>query len=266
MTLAGFPYSADYNSFMSCESLQELCLTGQQLLAAQEYVEAEQVLVRAESEAIKHRDWDTLARLYLPLQEARRQRRQRSLQGLFCLDLASDGPDDHIEGRHILENYPHGVLLIAGWGTIEPALQTRKLQARFKLYVDVLLGATYPLIGGGNAIVVIAHEHAILPPVCPRRIDEIRGVMPPHSLVFKDGDLPAGPRHGTPELASRVQGWWEQLHWPFIVDARDTRNLRKRIGAYRRAIEVDYGCELAHQELCDTARQLSREETAAVRM
>ncbi len=249
---------------MHCESLQELCLAGQQLLAAQEYVEAEQALIRVETEASKLRDWDTLARLYMPLQEARRQRRQRSLQGLFCLDLASEGPDDHIEGRHILENYPHGVLLVAGWGTIEPALQARKLQARFKLYADVLLGATYPLIGGGNVIVVIAHEHAILPPVCPRRIDEVGGVMPPHSLVFRQEELPGGPRHGTPELVSRVQRWWEQLHWPFIVDARAVRDLRKRIGAYRRAIEVDYGCELAHQELSDTAHQLARAEAMAV--
>jgi hypothetical protein len=245
---------------MSCESLQEQCMAGQQLLAAQEYVEAEQVLIRAESEALKLRDWDTLARLYMPLQEARRQRRQRTLQGLFCLDLISEGPDDHIEGRHVLDNYPHGTLLVSGWGTIEPALQARKLQARFKLYADVLLGATYPLIGGGQVVVVIPHEHAILPPVCPRRLGEIGGVMPAHSLVFREGELPEGPRQGTPELISRVQGWWEQLHWPYMVDARDTRDLRRRIGAYRRAIEVDYSCELAHQELCDTARQLTRAE------
>lgn len=250
---------------MSLESLQEQCLAGQQLLADQEYIEAEQTLLRAESDAVKHRDWDTLARLYMPLQEARRQRRQRTLQGPVCLDLISEGPDDHIEGRHILENYPHGTLLVAGWGTIEPALQTRKLQVRFKLYVDVLLGAVYPLIGGGHVVVVIPHEHAILPQVCPRRISEISAVMPAHSLVFGAAELPDGPRHGTPELIARLQGWWRQLHWPFMVDARDTRDLRKRMNAYRKAIEVDYGCELAHQELSDTAHQLARAEVMAVR-
>ena len=245
------------------ESLQELCTSGQQLLVAQEYVEAEQQLLRAEGDALKHRDWDTLARLYMPLQEARRQRRQRTMEGTFCLDLVSQGPDDHIEGRHVLENYPHGVLLVAGWGTIEPAIQTRKLQARFKLYVDVLLGAKYPLIGGGYAIAVIAHEHAVLPPVCPRRLHEMAGVLPPHSLVLREEELPSGPQAATPELVAKVQGWWEHLHWPFVADAREMRDLRKRLQAYRRAIEVDYACELAHQELSETAHQLARVEAMA---
>lgn len=250
---------------MSRESLQELCESGQQLLVAQQFVEAEQMLLRAECDAMRHRDWDTLSRLYMPLQEARRQRRQRALEGLFCFDLVSDGPEDHIEGRHVLENYPHGVLLVAGWGTLEPALQTRKLQGRFRLYVDVLLGAKYPLIGGGNAIVVVPHEHAILPAVCPRRWNELPGVMPAHSLIFREEELPKGPRHKTPELISKVQGWWESMHWPFVLDARDTRDLRKRLSAYRRAIEVDYGCELAHQELSDTVKQLARLESCSPR-
>ena len=42
-------------------------------------VEAEQLLMQAEHDAMHAADWDTLARLYMPLQEARRQRRQRLL-------------------------------------------------------------------------------------------------------------------------------------------------------------------------------------------
>ena len=123
------------------QAIQGLCEKGQELLAAQEYIEAEQVLVRAERDALHQQDWDTLARLYMPLQETRRQRRQRTCEGVICFDLVSEGPGDQIVGRHVIENYPHGQLLVAGWGTLEPAMQVRRLQGRFKLFVDVLLAA-----------------------------------------------------------------------------------------------------------------------------
>ena len=59
------------------------------------------------AEAWRHRDWDTLARLYMPLQEARRQRRQRCGEGTVALDLAGPIPypalNSLFDGLH-----PHG--------------------------------------------------------------------------------------------------------------------------------------------------------------
>src|SRR5215204_6461416 len=100
--------------------LQDLCELGSEQLFQTKYLEAEATLARAEAQAWAARDWDTLARLYMPLQEARRQRRQRCGEGVVALDLIATGPEDAIDGRRIVENFPHGQLLVAGWGNIQP--------------------------------------------------------------------------------------------------------------------------------------------------
>src|SRR3954451_14439359 len=125
--------------------LQDLCEQGSEQLVEMRYLEAEATLAQAEAEAWVARDWDTIARLYMPLQEARRQRRQRCGEGLVVLDLLAEGPDDRLEGRHVVEDYPHGQLLVAGWGTIEPAVRVRHLAESHMLYVETFLAAAYPL-------------------------------------------------------------------------------------------------------------------------
>src|SRR4051795_13610220 len=116
--------------------LQSLCELGQQQLMRTEYLDAEDALARAEEQAWAAQDFDTLSRLYMPLQEARRQRRQRCGEGLIVLDLLASGPFDKLEGRHVVENFPHGQLLVAGWGTIEPAREVRRQQELFGLFVE----------------------------------------------------------------------------------------------------------------------------------
>ena len=194
----------------------------------------------------------------MPLQEARRQRRRRTLEGPISLNLVSQSPSDHIEGRHVIENYPHGTLLVAGWGTIEPALQVRKLQARFKLLIDVFLSATYPPIGGGHAIVIVPHDRVVLPEIRPRRWQDFPRLMPLHSIILRESELPEGLVPPTPERIALVEQWWEKLHYPFLREARDTADPRKRIDAYRKVLRVDYACEFAHQELAATAKELAR--------
>lgn len=241
--------------------LQELCGQGQDLLERQKYIEAEQALMLAEREALRLRDWDTFSRLYMPLQETRRQRRQRTVDGgVIRLDLVSQGPADVIEGRHVLDNYPHGQLLVAGWGSIVPAIQVRKLRGRFKLYVDVFLAAKFPLIGGGHAVVIFPHENVTVPDLSPRRLGDFGKVMPAHSLVLREEELPAGTYPPGDELQKTIEAWRKRLYWPFLLDARDTGDARKRVDAYRKVLRVDYACELAHQELAATAHELARLE------
>src|SRR5436309_8234740 len=98
------------------QSLQSRCELGQQQLMRTEYLEAEATLASAEADAWAARDFDTLSRLYMPLQEARRQRRQRCGEGIVRLDLIATGQSDIIDGRRIVKDYPHGQLLVAGWG------------------------------------------------------------------------------------------------------------------------------------------------------
>src|SRR4051794_33841861 len=98
--------------------LQSLCELGQQQLMRTEYLEAEITLAEAEAQAWTNRDFATRARLSMPLQEARRQRRQRCGEGVVHLDLLATSPADKLDGRHVVQNYPHGQLLVAGWASI----------------------------------------------------------------------------------------------------------------------------------------------------
>ncbi len=101
---------------MTATDVQALCERGQQLLMETRYWEAERTLAEAERIAWEARDWDTLARLYMPLQETRRQRRQRCGEGVVALDLLAEGASDDVDPGQILTNYPHGQLLVAGAG------------------------------------------------------------------------------------------------------------------------------------------------------
>lgn len=243
--------------------LQTACAHGQELLETQDYIEAEKQLRSAEREALTRHDWDTLSRLYMPLQEARRQRRQRCGEGVVCLDLIADGPDDHIEAQHVIDNYPHGQLLVAGWGTIEPALEVRHLEPRYDLYVEVFLAAVYPISGGTRVVAIVPDAREILPDTRVRSIDILRKLLPKGSLLIPVNDLPRGPRRGNAQTFGEVQVMWESLHAPWLAAARLIPDPLPRIEAYRHVIEIDYACELAHQLLADTARELTRQPVPA---
>lgn len=219
-----------------------------------QYLQAEATLEAAERVAWDARDFDTLARLYMPLQEARRQRRQRCGEGIICLDLIAQGPEDQINARRIIENFPHGQLLAAGWKSIEPAVKLRRLQAEHGLYVETFLAAAYP-IGGGRAIVIVPLEDVKLPDSTPRSIDELLDQLPAHSIVLNETELPAGSRKGSPQTFGQVMAMWERLHAPFLAAADMQVDPIHKIEVYRKTIQVDYACELAHQKLSDTARR-----------
>ncbi|WP_428939761.1 hypothetical protein [Fontivita pretiosa] len=238
--------------------LQELCELGQSQLVRTEYLRAEQTLIQAESIALTLGDFDTLARLYMPLQEARRQRRQHCGEGVVCLDLIATGPDDRVDGRRVVENYPHGQLLVAGWASIQPALDVRRLQTEHELYVETFLAASYPL-GSERVVAIVPLPDMSLPPAEPRRtIDELLKSLPPHCIVLRESELPQGVRRGNAQTFSQIMSLWERLHAPFLAAADAIDDPLKRIEAYRRTLQVDYACELAHQKLSDTARQLAR--------
>ena len=223
-----------------------------------DYLRAEATLAEAEGHAWRARDWDTLARLYMPLQEARRQRRLRCGEGTVVLDLLSQGPDDRVDGRRVVENYPHGQLLVAGWGSIEPAVAVRALQREHGLFVETFLAAAYP-VGAGRAVAIVPTEDVRLPPPEPRQsIDRLVALLPPHSIVLNADALPVGTRPGTTQTYAEVMALWERLHLPFLAAADMQAEPVQKIEHYRRTIRVDYACELAHQKLSGVARELGR--------
>jgi hypothetical protein len=247
---------------MDSIQLQELCERGQELLMATRYWEAERALADAERIAWDARDWDTLARLYMPLQEARRQRRQRCGEGVVCLDLLSEGAADHIDPAHVVANYPHGQLLIAGWGTIAPAAAIRELAAKNGLYVETFLAATYPISGADVRAVAIVPTEEVALPSADRvwSIDELCAQLPAHSILLSENELPRGSRKGTTQTYAHVMSIWERLAAPFLAAADSSTDPIARAVGYRKTIKVDYACELAHQKLSDLAKTMDRQQ------
>lgn len=239
-------------------SLQDLCELGSEQLFQTRYLEAEATLARAEQVAWDARDWDTIARLYMPLQESRRQRRQRCGEGTVALDLVAQGPHDNVEGRRVVENFPHGQLLVAGWHSIAPAVEVRRLQAEHGLYVETFLGAGYA--PGGERIIVIAPtEESLLPDQEFATVGELVAQLPANCLWSRESDLVRGSRRGTPETFGQVMALWERLHAPFLAAADAETDPGRQIEKYRLTTRVDYACELAHQKLSNVAHALARQ-------
>ncbi len=220
---------------MDSSDLQVLCEEGQRQLMAMEYLAAERTLAAAEQIAWDARDFDALSRLYMPLQEARRQRRQRCGEGTIHLDFFAQGPGDSLDPRLIVDQFPHGQLLIAGWNSLAPAIEARKIAHQRDLYLDILLGIVRPTPQGRLAITIVPLESSTL--------------SGPSFPSFDESDLPS-PQY------SNVMAIWERLHTPFLKAADALPEAIARIQAYRQTILVDYACELAHQKLSDLARSL----------
>ena len=236
---------------------QELAEIGSEQLTRMDYLNAIETLEKAEAIAWESRDWDLLSRVYMPLQEARRQVRQRCGEGEVKLDILANDLTDPPDVQVLVAQIPHGQVLIAGWGSIEPAVTLRKIIKQRKMYLETFLAAVYP-VGSGRAVVIVPTDKVILPEPTPRSIDQLIALLPPHAIVKADRELPAGIRQGTPETYAMVMDLWERLHTPFLAAADATRDPIQRIAAYRHAISVDYACELAHQKLSATAHELAR--------
>lgn len=235
-------------------TLQDLCEEGQRKLQATDYLGAEKTLMRAEFLAWNARDWDTLSRVYMPLQETRRQRRQRCGEGIVKLDfVAREGAE--LDPDRIVEAYPHGQLLVAGFGTIEPAVSVRRIAFERGLYLETFLAAAYP-VNDRIAVAVVPTADVALPPPDGRPLDRLILTLPPFSIVLTEDQLTPGERKGSDDTYAHTMSIWEQLHLPFLSAAEQTTDAFRKMAAFRRVIEVDYACELAHQHLSQTARKL----------
>jgi hypothetical protein len=240
---------------MTSEQLQAECEKGQAQLMRMEYLEAEATLAAAERQAWAARDWDALARLYMPLQEARRQRRQRCGEGIVCLDLLAESPADAIDPLHVVKNYSHGQLLVAGWGDTTPAVRVRDMAAAHHLFLDTFLAAVYPSDKGGM-VAIIPLGGVKLPDPVLYSLDELKRLLPAHSILLRDDELPRGSQPGTYKTYGQVMAIWERLHAPFVAAADAQTDPILKMEGYRTAIRVDAACELAHQKLSDTARRM----------
>jgi hypothetical protein len=174
------------------------------------------------------------------------------------LDLVAHGPDDTVDGRRVVENFPHGQLLVAGWGTIEPAVHVRRLAAEHALYVETFLGAAYA-VGAQTVVAIVPLDDAMLPAWDGGSVEELKSHLPANSVVLTEDELPRGHRRGTPQSFGEVMALWERLHTPFLAAADVESDPVRQIEGYRLTARVDYASELAHQRLSNAAHELARE-------
>jgi hypothetical protein len=242
--------------------LQPLCEQGQELLIRTQYLRAEAVLVEAERIATRLGDYDTLSRLYMPLQEARRQRRQRCGEGDVVMDLFATSSNDQPDAEQVVAKHPHGQLLVAGWGSIAPAARLREIQAQRQLYVETFLAASYST-REGIAVLMVPLPDVPTPKIeatANLSFDDFRSQVPPYCVVLDARQLPRGTRRGTWQTYAEVMDLWERLHLPYLQAADAGVDPFRKIEGYRRTIEVDYACELAHQKLSAVAHEIARQK------
>jgi hypothetical protein len=242
---------------MSLAEIEQQCELGQHLLMEMEYLKAERVLAGAEAQAWAGQAWDVLSRLYLPLQEARRQRRQRCGEGTVCLDLAARFPEEIVHPEAIVDRISHGQLLVAGWGTVQPAVAVRETAEKEELYLETFLAAVYPA-GNERVIAIVPRAGDRLPAATSRTLADLRGVLPEDSLILSPAELPVGKANGSAQTYAQTMALWERLHTPFLARAERAGDPMEKMRLFRQTIIVDYGCEFAHQHLADVARQLRR--------
>ena len=140
-------------------------------------------------------------------------------------------------------------------------MRFRHAQRERPLYVETYLAAVYP-VGASRAVVIVPTSDVALPAGSEDSIDALLRRLPAHSIVMEAGALPRGERRGTTETFAHAMSIWERLHAPFLAAADMQVDPLRKVHAYRRTIEVDYACELAHQKLSDTARKVARRPRA----
>ena len=248
------------------DALQNLCEVGQQRLMAMQYLDAEKAFVDAEEIALARGDLDTLGRLYFPLQEARRQRRQVCGEGMVWLDGPPVKPEEEFDAAALLAESPQGQFLVPGWGDTRPGAAIRREAAERKLYAEAFLAAAFPAgRDGALLIALLPFERAELP-----KPEAVRGnrlalerALPAGSVLLDPATIP--PRQlGDAGTFAWTMARWEALAAPYLSAANELKSTPDRIAGFRRAIAADYACEKAHQWLATTALDAARANRSAV--
>ena len=223
-------------------------------LARMDYLSCEDGCVEALAVARQRRDWPCYARILMPLQEARRQRRMIAADGVVRLGSAG------LEGR--AEQWPArigaGCLLLTQPHTPEDACAAAQAARAQRRHVEILYAAS-PVHAPTWSI------HAFRGPrvTCPRP-------APPADLVGRWLRAAPGPdgTEGSPPGAAELKG--RAAAADFFLDAceglgnaalaaiaAETRGAG-RVAALEQCLEVVVDHEILHQRLAEAAREAHR--------
>src|SRR5690606_15018878 len=158
---------------------------------------------------------------------------QRCAMGAVALRLLADGPGAQPDPQRIARQYPQGQLLLAGWGSIEPARRLRQLAADQNLYLETFLAAVYPS-ANGRMILLAPTPETVLPPMAGQTPDQLQAALPPDCLLLGEEELPREVERNSPIASSCVMDLWERLHRPLLAAADAQTDALLRMEAYRR--------------------------------
>lgn len=243
--------------------MERLWDIGQQHLAAGHYVAAARDLEAAEGLAWRRRDPTSLARIYLPLMEARRQIRQNAVEGPLLL-AATDTPHTLNAALRDLTSRDAGTLVINCRDACKAAGSVRYAARRNLACLEALIAIAH---AGQYRLCSLGDPHfaAGLPLRFTHNPADL--VQPQDKHDQPEIPLPPWGRHdpGTPQHAqareSLLVAWealgmgWRDRHLPPPGKPKADWHT---IALLRLALRIDPACEGIMQELIRTAEALAR--------
>jgi len=125
------------------------------------------------------------------------------------------GSGDQIPVQRVLEKYSFRPVFFAGWASIQPALEIRRLSA----VTDCTSRPSSPpfIQHTEGQVLAIAPENSPLPAPEARPLESLRQLSPPHAFYRRDSFQGFSP--GLLSTYSQVMSMWESIHAPFLAAA-----------------------------------------------
>ncbi len=240
------------------DDIDQIMERASQVLAGMDYLECEALCVQALALARQRRDWDYYARILLPLQESRRQRRIIAAAGVVRLGTSETPPD---AAASLLEKFDSGcIVLTHPLNALDAAALQTEARTR-RRHIEVLFAdnpanaATWTLRSFNGTQVSLTTP---APPADWRdrwlTPDEQRTMAAP--VV-----LPGTPQEEIVTTTPTTPADWFLVAMEALGDAALARvdaslESEARLKALETCLEAVTDHEILHQRLADTARTI----------
>jgi hypothetical protein len=249
--------------------IERLWDTGQRFLANGAYVAARRELEAAEALAWRQRDAGTLARIYLPLLEVRRQIRQNAVEGAII--VTGRHRLTHARRPELLDEFDHagGTLVIYGVSPARAQDLAAQIRAR-SVRSGAFLEAIILLERGDSLRLVSAAAPHYSDGISARFIRDASDMIDPDGVAKGTERVPM-PYCGIHRLGamqtigreSLLIAWealalnWQSRH-PFKPSGPSAQAAWEEVSWLRRTLEVDPACEPVAMRLITVAESIER--------
>jgi len=231
---------------MPTQTIQDIMELASRDLAEMRYLDCESKCLEALELAISTERWNTVARIVLPLQEARRQRRMIAAEaGLWVMPVDwQDSLDDAMDGREAGCLWVHDQELAQAWQT---SVRERGWMA------EVLWGQ----VSDESVWQVTTLGHALITAEVPGLANSCWGKWMAQGSSLWSADVVAG------EASMPTPGDWyvgaiEALGDAVLSGVDSEMGSRDRVDALLSGLELVPDHELLHQGVAEACRMLSR--------